>query len=63
LSPGQVLFLLWEAMPAVATSPKGISTDMFSDTGPGLVSWAQMRTIPGRVESSARSSSQLLQIS
>lgn len=62
-SPGQVLFLLWQAAPVIAASPKKISPEIFPDTDPGLVSWAQMRTIPGRVESSAKSSSQQLQIS
>lgn len=49
---------LWQAMPLIAASPKGNSTDMFSDTGP----WVQVRTIRGRVESPARPSSQQLQV-
>ena len=54
----QVLFLLWQAMPLIAESPKGISTEIFSDTG----LWVQVRTIRGRIESLARSSSQQLQV-
>jgi hypothetical protein len=55
---GQLLFLLWQAMPLIAASPKGINTDMSPDTGP-LV---QVRAIRGRVESLTMSSSQQLQV-